>query len=71
MKRLIVGTITVAVLIAIPRITSAQAKTISSEMRVETGVVEAIDASTRKVTHQEAGRHRRDDRCRAGDQALR
>jgi Cu/Ag efflux protein CusF len=50
MKRLIVGTLSVAVLIAIPRITTAQTKTISSEMRVETGVVEAIEASSRKVT---------------------
>jgi hypothetical protein len=50
MKRLIVGTIAVAVLIAIPRITTAQTKTVSSEMRVETGVVEAIEASSRKVT---------------------
>jgi Cu/Ag efflux protein CusF len=50
MNRLIVGTISVAVLIAIPRITTGQTKTISSEMRVETGVVEAIEASSRKVT---------------------
>ena len=50
MKRLIVGTIAVAVLIAIPRLITAQTKTISSEMRVETGVVEAIEASSRKVT---------------------
>jgi Cu/Ag efflux protein CusF len=54
MKRLIVGTITVAVLFAIPRITSAQVKTLSSEMRVETGVVEAIDAANRKVTIRKA-----------------
>ena len=54
MKRLIVGTIAVAVLIAIPRITWAQAKTVSSEMRVETGVVEAIDAPNRKVTIRKA-----------------
>ena len=50
MKRLIVATISFAILIAIPRLTTAQAKTVSSEMRVETGVVEAIDAATRKVT---------------------
>jgi hypothetical protein len=50
MKRLIVGAISVAVLVAIPRITTGQTKTISSEMRVETGVVEAIEASSRKVT---------------------
>jgi Cu/Ag efflux protein CusF len=50
MQRLIVGTIAVAVLITIPRIMTAQTKTVSSEMRVETGVVEAIEASSRKVT---------------------
>jgi len=50
MKRLIIGTIAAAVLIAMPRLTMAQSKTVSSEMRVETGVVEAIDAATRHVT---------------------
>jgi Cu/Ag efflux protein CusF len=50
MKRPIVATISVALLIAIPRIATAQAKTVSSEMRVETGVIEALDAATRKVT---------------------
>jgi Cu/Ag efflux protein CusF len=50
MKRLIIGTIAAAVLIAMPRLTIAQSKTVSSEMRVETGVVEAIDAATRHVT---------------------
>jgi Cu/Ag efflux protein CusF len=50
MKRLIVGTLSVAVLIAIPSITTGQTKTITSQVRVETGVVEAIEASTRKVT---------------------
>jgi Cu/Ag efflux protein CusF len=54
MKRLLVGTIGIAALIAIPRIVMAQAKTVSSEMRVETGVVEAIDAATRKVTIRKA-----------------
>jgi Cu/Ag efflux protein CusF len=50
MKRLIVGTLSVAILIAIPRITTGQTKTISSQERVETGIVEAIEASSRKVT---------------------
>jgi Cu/Ag efflux protein CusF len=50
MTGLIVGTISFAVLIAMPRLTTAQAKTVSGEMRVETGVVEAIDAPARKVT---------------------
>jgi Cu/Ag efflux protein CusF len=54
MKHLIVGTVSVAVLIAVPHIALAQAKTVSSEVRVETGVIEAIDATTRKVTIKKA-----------------
>ena len=50
MKRLLAVSIAIAVLISIPRMVMAQAKTISSDTRVETGVVEAIDVSTRKVT---------------------
>ena len=50
MKRLLAGSMAVAVLMAIPQIAFAQSKTIKSEMRVETGTVEAIDAATRKVT---------------------
>ena len=54
MKHLIVGTVSIAVLIAVPHIAQAQAKTVSSEMRVETGVIEAIDATTRTVTIKKA-----------------
>jgi len=50
MKGLLVGITAMAILIALPRAAVAQSKTVASEMRTETGVVEAIDASTRKVT---------------------
>ncbi len=50
MKRLVVGMIAVAFLALTARTAVAQSKTISSEMRTETGVVEAIEASTRSVT---------------------
>jgi siroheme synthase len=50
MKRFVVGIIAAAVLVSMARTAMAQAKTISSEMRVETGIIEAIDASTRMVT---------------------
>ena len=54
MKRLLAGSMAVAVLMAIPQIAVAQSKTIKSEMRVETGTVEAVDAATRKVTIRKA-----------------
>ena len=54
MKRLVVGTIAAAVLVSMPRAAMAQAKTITSEMRVETGTVEAIEASSRTVTLKKA-----------------
>ena len=50
MKRLVVGIIAAAVLVSMARTAMAQSKTVSSEMRTETGTVEAIDASTRTVT---------------------
>ncbi len=50
MKRLVVGIITAVVLVSMARTVMAQAKTISSEMRTETAIVESIDASTRVVT---------------------
>jgi len=50
MKRLVVGVIAAAVLVGMARTAMAQSKTVSSEMRTETGVVEAIEASTRSVT---------------------
>ena len=54
MKRFVVGVIAVAVLVSTARTASAQAKTVSSEMRTETGTVEAIDAATRTVTLKKA-----------------
>lgn len=54
MKPLLAGSIAVAVLMSMPRMVMAQAKTIMSEMRVETGIVEAIDPATRKVTIKKA-----------------
>jgi Cu/Ag efflux protein CusF len=50
MQRLVVGTIAAALLLVSSRTAEAQAKTVKSEMRVETGVVETIDAATRAVT---------------------
>jgi hypothetical protein len=50
MKRFVVGIIAAVVLVSMARTAMAQAKTIQSEMRVETGIIEAIDASTRAVT---------------------
>jgi len=53
MKRLS-GTIAVLGLVAMPAMTMAQSKTVTSEMRVETGTVEAIDSATRAVTLKKA-----------------
>jgi Cu/Ag efflux protein CusF len=50
MKRLVVGIVAAAVLVSMARTAMAQAKTVTSEMRVETGTVEAIDALNRMVT---------------------
>jgi hypothetical protein len=54
MKRLVVGTMALAFLVSVPRMATAQAKTITSETRTETGVVEAVEASTRTVTIRKA-----------------
>jgi hypothetical protein len=50
MKRLVVGIVAAAVVVSVAHTAMAQAKTVRSEMRVETAIVEAIDASTRAVT---------------------
>jgi hypothetical protein len=50
MKRYVVGIIAAAVLVSMARTATAQTKTINSQMRTETGTVEAIEASTRTVT---------------------
>jgi hypothetical protein len=50
MKRFVEGVIGAAALLSMAQPAMAQAKTVMSEMRVETGVVEAIDPATRMVT---------------------
>ena len=50
MKRCVVGIIAVAGLLSAGRPAIAQTKSISSEPRVETGIVEAIEASSRSIT---------------------
>ena len=62
MKRLVVGIMAAAVLVAMARPVMAQVKTISSEMRTETGTVESIDTPNRVVT---LGDHRRKKPARA------
>ena len=54
MKRFTVGIIAAAVLLTMARPAMSQSKTVSSQMKVETGVVEAIDAATRAVTLKKA-----------------
>ena len=48
MKRLVAGIIAAAVLAPMP--VMAQSKTLKSEMRTETGVIDSIDVATRMVT---------------------
>jgi hypothetical protein len=50
MKRLVAGIIAAAVLTPMAATVLAQSKTFTTEMRTETGVVEAIDAQNRLVT---------------------
>lgn len=54
MKLLVAGTIAVAGLVLLPVTAMAQSKTLTSEARVETGTIEAIEASTRTVTLKKA-----------------
>jgi hypothetical protein len=54
MKRFVVGTIAVVALVAMPRTMLAQSRTVTSEVRTETGTVEAIEAATRTVTIKKA-----------------
>lgn len=54
MKRLVVGIFAAAVLVSMPRSTTAQTKTFTSEMKVESGTVEAIEAQSRTVTLKKA-----------------
>ena len=54
MKRLVTGIIGAAVLGSRAQIAMAQTKTITSEMRTETGTVEAIEAGSRTITIKKA-----------------
>jgi hypothetical protein len=54
MKRFVVGIIATAVLVLMARTAMAQAKSVTSEMKVETGTIESIEASTRTVTIKKA-----------------
>ena len=50
MKRLVVGIIAAAVLFSVASTAMAQTKSAMTEIRVEMGTIEAIDAATRAVT---------------------
>ena len=50
MKRMVAGMIAAAALVSAPRMTVAQSKEVTSEIKVETGVVEAIESQSRSVT---------------------
>lgn len=54
MKRLVVGIIATAVLMSMAHSAMAQARTVTSEVRVETATVEAIESSTRTITLRKA-----------------
>jgi Cu/Ag efflux protein CusF len=54
MKRIVTGVIAAAALLSAPRLAVAQSKEVTSEMRTETGVVEAIEAQSRSVTIRKA-----------------
>ena len=54
MKRFVVGLVAAAVLVSMAHTVMAQSKTVRSEMRTETGTVEAIEASSRTLTLKKA-----------------
>ena len=54
MKRFVVGLMAAAALVSMARTATAQSKTIRSEMRTETGTVEAIEAASRTLTIKKA-----------------
>jgi hypothetical protein len=54
MKRLDVGLVAAAVVVSMAGPAMAQSKTVRSEMRTETGTIEAIEASTRTLTLKKA-----------------
>ena len=50
MKRFVVGLVAAAGLVAMAHTVMAQSRTVRSEMRTETGTIEAIEASSRTIT---------------------
>ena len=54
MKRMVAGILAAAALVATPRLAAAQSKEVTSEIKTETGVVEAIEAQSRSVTIRKA-----------------
>jgi hypothetical protein len=54
MKRFVVGLVAAAALAAMGHPVMAQSKTVRSEVRTETGTIEAIDASSRTLTLKKA-----------------
>jgi Cu/Ag efflux protein CusF len=54
MQRMMAGILAAAALASTPRLAVAQSKEVTSEIRTETGVVEAIEAQSRSVTIRKA-----------------
>ena len=54
MKRMVAGILAAAALVWTPRLAVAQSKEVTSEIKTETGVVEAIEAQSRSVTIRKA-----------------
>jgi Cu/Ag efflux protein CusF len=54
MKRFVVGTVAAVVLASSAQMATAQSKTVRSEMRTDTAIVEAIEASSRTLTLKKA-----------------
>jgi hypothetical protein len=54
MKRFVVGLVATAVVASMAGPAMAQSKTVTTEMRTETGTIEAIEASTRTLTLKKA-----------------
>jgi Cu/Ag efflux protein CusF len=54
MKRFVVGTIAAAALVVMAGPAAAQTKTVRSEVRTETGTIEAIEAASRSVSIKKA-----------------
>jgi len=56
MKRLVVGIVAAAVLASMARTAAAQSKTVTSEMKVQAGTVEAIDPERARRLEKDLGR---------------